>query len=120
MNNVASLSRSAAEALVDREERRTGSRMMAYETVAQTVGTSSEWLRKFIQRHEGKEPKLTVGFKLLAFYSQICVRVEHVRDEEIELKREIDAAIQSISGVAKGTPRTSGSTVETAETAEGE
>lgn len=106
MSNVAGLSRCAAEALVDREERRTGSRMMAYETVAQTVGTSSEWLRKFIQRKEGKEPKLTVGFNLLAVYTRICDRVEEARDGERELKREIDAAIQSISTVAKGTPRT--------------
>lgn len=97
MPNVAALSRSAAEALVDREERRTGSRMTAYEIIAQTVGMSPDWLRKYISEKEGKEPRLTTGFNLMAMYSRVCDRVEQAGDNERKLKGEIDAAIQSIS-----------------------
>lgn len=107
MPNVAALSRSAAEALVDREERRTGSRMTAYEVIAQTVGMSPDWLRKYISEKEGKEPRLTTGFNLMAMYSRVCDRVEQAGDNERKLKGEIDAAIESISllaGRTAGTP----------------
>jgi hypothetical protein len=76
MNGVAEISRSAAAALVDREERRTGSRMVAYEIVAQTVGTSSEWIRKFVSTNGAKEPRLTVGMNLIQVYRRVCERVE--------------------------------------------
>lgn len=95
MENVASLSRNAASALVDREERRTGSRMLAYEAVAQTVGSSAEWIRKFVNKTEGKEPKLTLGFRILTLYSQVCGRVELAAENELMLRREIDAALES-------------------------
>lgn len=95
MPNVAALSRSAANALVDREEHRTGSRMLAYQIVAQTVGTSSEWLRKFISEKEGKEPRITVGFNLLELYHRVCDRVEQAGDNEKLLKGEINAALES-------------------------
>lgn len=105
MPNVAALSRSAAEALVDREERRTGSRMTAYEIIAQTVGMSPDWLRKYISEKEGKEPRLTTGFNLMALYSRVCDRVEQAGDNERKLKGEIDAAIESISLLASGKAR---------------
>jgi hypothetical protein len=95
MNGVANLSRNAAAALVDREERRTGSRMVAYEIVAQTVGTSSEWLRKFIKPNGPKEPGITLGFNVLQVYRQVCNRVEQAGDRERKLKEDIDAALES-------------------------
>jgi hypothetical protein len=101
MNGVANLSRSAAAALVDREERRTGSRMAAYEIVAQTVGTSSEWLRKFVVG--GKEPRLTIGFNLIQVYRQVCDRVERAGDNERKLRNEIDAALESAGLLVAGT-----------------
>lgn len=107
MSDVSTLSRNAAMGLVGREERRTGSRMVAYAIVAQTVGTSAEWLRKFISEKEGKEPRVTVGFNLMALYSRVCDRVEQAGDNERKLKGEIDAAIESISllaGAAQGAP----------------
>lgn len=103
MPNVSALSRSAAMGLVEREERRTGSRMLAYEIVAQTVGTSAEWLRKFIAEKEGKEPRITVGFNLMSLYSRVCDRVERAGDNERMLKGEIDAVIESISLLAGST-----------------
>lgn len=109
-NSVSSLTRNAAAALIDREERRTGSRMMAYEIVAQTVGTSAEWLRKFIASKEAKEPRVTVGFNLMQVYSRICERVEQAGANEQKLKEEIDAALESIALVVdRPVPTNSGS-----------
>jgi hypothetical protein len=98
---TSALTRSAAYSLVERAERQTGSRMAAYVMVAQTVGTSAEWLRKFINGSEAKEPTWTIGWNLLDHYNKICNRVE----QEIEterctiqtLKREIDAATSPIN-----------------------
>lgn len=108
MSTVVGLSRNAAEALVAREERRTGSRMSAYEAVARSIGTSAEWLRKFIQRTEGKEPKLSIGFNILSLYCKLCDCVEQHRDNELELKREIDAAMEAILRVVDRTAATQG------------
>jgi hypothetical protein len=106
---TADLTRSAANFLVERAERQTGSRMAAYVMVAQTVGTSAEWLRKFINGSEAKEPKWTVGWNLLDHYNRICTRVE----QEIEtercliqtLKREIDAATSPVTRMVEGAQR---------------
>ena len=95
MNGVANLTRSAAAALVDREERRTGSRMVAYEIVAQTVGTSATWLRSFLSTNGAKEPRFTVGLNLIQVYRRVCERVEQAGDRERLLKEEIDAALES-------------------------
>ena len=105
----------AAEALVEREARRTGSRMTAYEIIAQTVGMSPDWLRKYISEKEGKEPRLTTGFNLMAMYSRVCDRVEQAGDNERKLKGEIDAAIQSISLLANGTSGAPSLTTEVAD-----
>lgn len=95
MRCVGELSRSAAEVLVDREERRTGSRMLAYASVAATIGTTADWVRKFVGTTEAKEPKLSVGFKILQIYSRVCERVERAGENEVKLKGEIDAALES-------------------------
>jgi len=116
MNGVANISRSAAAALVDREERRTGSRMVAYEIVAQTVGTSAEWLRKFLSSNGAKEPRLTVGFNLIQVYRRVCERVEQAGDNERQLKDEIDAALESaglLVAPAEGTDRSAGEVATT-------
>jgi hypothetical protein len=114
MTGVANLSRNVAAALVDREERRTGSRMVAYEIVAQTVGTSAEWLRKFISPNGPKEPGLTLGFSLMQVYHQVCNRVEQAGDRERKLKEDIDAALESAgllvvrtTGADRGAEKTS-------------
>src|SRR5690242_841257 len=73
---VADLTKNAAAFLVTREERRTGSRMMAYDNVAKTVGTSSEWLRKFVATNGAKEPRMSLGFSIMQFYTRVCERVE--------------------------------------------
>ena len=114
MNGVADISRNAAAALVDREERRTGSRMVAYEIVAQTVGTSSEWLRKFLSSNGAKEPRMTVGFNLIQVYRRVCERVEQAGDQERQLKEEIDAALESAGLLVAPAKRTDSGTATAA------
>jgi len=96
---LTSITRSALGALVDREERRTGSRMVAYEIVAQTIGASASWVRAFLGKSEGvKEPRITLFQNIRASYENLCSRVEQEnRADELRLKLikgEIDAVTQ--------------------------
>ncbi len=95
MDGAAGLTRSVAAALVDREERRVGSRMVAYEIVAQSVGTSAAWLRSFLSTNGAKEPRFTVGMNLIEAYRRVCERVEQAGDRERQLKESINAALES-------------------------
>lgn len=93
---LTTITRSALGALVEREERRTGSRTVAYEIVAQSVGSSSSWVRKFLARSEEvKEPRITLFQNIRASYENLCCRVEQEnRADELRLKLimgEIDA-----------------------------
>ncbi len=97
--------RSALGALVEREERRTGSRTVAYEIVGQTVGVSSSWIRKFLARSEEvKEPRITLFQNIRASYETLCSRVEQEnRNDELKLKLirgDMDAAVEGIGSKA--------------------
>jgi hypothetical protein len=63
--------RTAARALVEREHRLTLSRMLAYERVAASVGTSAGWLRKFVNAYPDAKPDLVVGFNILAHHARV-------------------------------------------------
>jgi hypothetical protein len=96
---LTSITRSALGALVDREERRLGSRMVAYEIVAQTIGASSSWVRAFLGKSEAvKEPRITLFQNIRASYENLCSRVEQEnRADELRLKLikgEIDAVTE--------------------------
>jgi len=96
---LTSITRSALGALVEREERRTGSRMVAYEIVAQTIGASSSWVRAFLGKSEVvKEPRITLFQNIRASYENLCSRVEQEnRADELRLKLikgEIDAVTE--------------------------
>jgi len=84
---VMDTARRAASALVEREERRTRSRMAAYEAVAAMVGTSGAWVRKFVN-----------GYNILTLYGRLCGRIERAAEDEramvVALKGQIDAAFQ--------------------------
>lgn len=96
--DMTALTRSAAADWVSREERRTGSRMVAYEIVAQTVGTSASWLRKFLSdRDEAKQPNWAVGWNILAAYSRICERVERAADNERAITRALQRQIDAVT-----------------------
>jgi hypothetical protein len=101
---AATTPRIAAQFLVDRAERQTGSRMVAYEVVAKAAGTSADWIRKFVNGSEAKEPKWTVGWNLIEHCNRVlCTRVEQEIDKERckaeALKREIDAVTSPVSRV---------------------
>ena len=98
---LTSITRSALGALVDREERRTGSRMVAYEIVAQTIGSSSSWVRAFLSKSECvKEPRITLFQNIRASYENLCSRVEQEnRADELKfklIKGEIDAVTEGL------------------------
>ena len=104
MSTAVTTPRIAAQFLVERAERQSGSRMVAYEMVAQTVGTSSDWLRKFVNGTGAKEPGWTVGWNLIEHCNRVlCTRVEREIDKErskaATLKREIDAVSSPIDRV---------------------
>lgn len=91
-----STTRSVLGAMVDKEAIRVGSRTVAYEHVAQMVGASSSWVRKFLaDRGEVKEPRITLFQNIRAAYSNICERVEtDNRADELRLqalKGQMDA-----------------------------
>ncbi len=96
-----STTRTALGVLVDKEARRVGSRTVAYEYVAQRVGTSASWIRKFLaESNEVKEPRITLFLNIRAAYAQLCERVESDnRADELKLRilrGEINAVDQSI------------------------
>lgn len=96
--HILGLARSAAATLVEREQRKTGSRMTAYEAIAASIGTSSSWVRKFVGRSPDVKPDLVIGLNILSLYNTLCTRVE--QEAEIErakchaLRDEIHEATQ--------------------------
>lgn len=102
---LTSTTRSALGALVEREERRTGSRVRAYELVARDIRVSSSWVRKFLAASEEvKEPRITLFQNIRASYENLCSRIElENRADELRLKLikgELDAVTEGF--VAQG------------------
>jgi len=73
--------RPIARALVEREERNTRSRMLAYDRVASRVGASSSWLRKLVGRHDVALASHTYQNLKLA-YARACERLEAEAEAE--------------------------------------
>lgn len=113
MNSAANLTmatRSALGLMVEREERRVGSRDVAYEIVAQTVGASSSWIRKFLNRSdEVKEPRITLFLNIRAAYEAVCTRVEQEQANERlfaeALKGELNAVTAGFDRLVEGEAR---------------
>jgi hypothetical protein len=112
MSTASTTPLSAARFLVERVERQTGSRMAAYEIVAQTVGTSADWIRKFVNGNgsEAKEPRFTVGWNLIEHCNRVlCTRVEQELDKErskIEaLRKELDAVTSPVDRMVASAQR---------------
>lgn len=109
--SITTTTRSVLGAMVDSEERRTGSRTVAYEHVAQMVGTSSSWVRKFLSdRGEVKEPRITTFQNIRAAYDNLCERIERDnRATELRLqalKGQMNAATEGFDEtVATGVAR---------------
>lgn len=104
---LTSATRSALGALVEREDRRVGSRSVAYENVAQMIGASSSWVQKFLRDSgEVKEPRITLFLNIRAAYSQFCERVEEENKADERrlraLKGRIDAVTESFGAESRG------------------
>lgn len=97
-----------AAGLVEREERRTGSRMAAYERVSEMVGVSGSWLRKLLGRHDGLMMEAHEFLNIAAAYRRVCERIEAERDREREmflaLRGDADAALESTGGLVAMAP----------------
>lgn len=104
--------RCALGVLIDREERRLGSRDLAFDVVARTVGASSSWLKKFLGRHaEVKEPRITLFLNIRAAYENLCTRVEQEhRLEEARITALKDQLNAPIAGFVEMVASTSGKT----------
>lgn len=90
--------RSVLGALVEREARRVGSRSVAYENVAQTVGASASWLQKFLRNTgEVKEPRITLFQNIRAAYDQLCERVELENDQDEQRLRVLKGEIHAVT-----------------------
>lgn len=80
--------RSRARELVARAERKTGSRMLAYQRVAQSIGVSAEWLRRLVNDYSAKEPRAAAFENIRLAYEDFCNRVEQEnRADEQRLMR---------------------------------
>lgn len=85
---LTSTTRSALSAMVEKEARRVGSRTVAYEHVAQMIGVSSSWVKKFLANTgEVGEPRITLFQNIRVAYSNLCERVEQQnRTDELRLR----------------------------------
>ena len=81
MQSAADLTSPMLDALVRHAERRTGSRMLAYDTVARTIGATGSWVRKFL----GNQPvrlDADTFLRIHATYQANCDHWEAQADED--------------------------------------
>jgi len=81
MQTAANLANPLVDALVRHAERRTGSRMLAYEAVGRTIGTTASWVRKFV----GNQPvrlDADTFLRIRATYQANCDRWDAQADED--------------------------------------
>lgn len=81
MQTAANLANPLVDALVRHAERRTGSRMLAYEAVGRTIGATASWVRKFI----GNQPvrlDADTFLRIRATYQANCDRWDAQADED--------------------------------------
>ena len=89
-------------AIVDGAERRSGSRMAAYDTAARSIGVTASWIRKLI----GRQP-LTIEhhefMNIALAYRTLCERIEAEAERERQtlaaLKGRADAALEGGAGL---------------------
>lgn len=81
MQRAADLTSPMLDALVRHAERRTGSRMLAYDAVARTIGATSSWVRKFV----GNQPvrlDADTFLRIHATYQANCDHWDAQADED--------------------------------------
>lgn len=91
--------------LVQREERRAGSRMLAYDAVARAIGTSGSWVRKALRGTDDLgAPAWHVIENIRSAYEAACERIE----ADARLERERFLALGRPHAMADGTDRPMG------------
>jgi hypothetical protein len=97
-------------ALVQREERNSGSRMAAYERVASLVGVNSSWLRKLLGRQPGIVLAAHELINIASAYRSLCERIEVEAERErrlaAALREKADALLESDLGMVASTDGT--------------
>lgn len=81
MQSAANLTSPMLDALVRHAEQRTGSRMLAYDRVARSIGATSSWVRKFL----GNQPvrlDADTFLRIHATYQANCDRWDAQADED--------------------------------------
>lgn len=99
--------RQMAAVLVDREQYRVKSRMLAYENTGSMVGTSGFWMRRFVNGDDDARLSFPVGLNILAMYERLCDRIETDNHEAAQriarLRAEIHAAApRALSEIVAG------------------
>ena len=84
--------------LIERETKRVGSRTLAFENVARTIGASSSWIRKFITYEDRvAEPRMTLFQNIAAYYANVCSRIEHEQQAEREKSARLLGKLNAIN-----------------------
>ena len=97
--DLTSTTRSAIGVMIDREERRVGSRETAYANVARAINASRSWVKKFsLDDPDVAEPRISLFLRIRFAYESICARVEEEHFNELmkiqKLQGELNAATQ--------------------------
>lgn len=89
--------RRMASELVEREEYRCRSRMVAYENIGGMVGASGSWVRNLVNGYgTSNDLSFTPTFNLMQLYDRLCagIEAENEKDERdiLSLRREAHEA----------------------------
>lgn len=107
------MTRAMAARIVGHEQRRTGSRMLAWDAAARLIGTSSSWLRKFVGSYDDREPTLSIGLRIIVQFDRLAARIDADADrmqaEMLKWKAEIHEALPGASEVVQNLARVAGS-----------
>lgn len=102
--------RSQVAFLVEREERTSGSRMVAYENVAAQIGKSASWVRAICKGYVEAVPDIVVGLNIMQLYDRVCLRIEgeaeEIRAEARRRRAELYAANPGFDRMVEGETRT--------------
>jgi len=105
--NFVSVLRRIAAVLVEREQARVGSRMVAYENIGAQIGASGWWVRSLVKGYDDERTDISFSpaFNLWALYERLCDRIELDNYDQAmriaALRREIyEAAPRSLAEMA--------------------
>ena len=84
--------------LIEKETNRVGSRTLAFENVARTIGASSSWIRKFLTYEDRvAEPRMTLFQNIAAYYESVCSRIEHEQQVERDKSARLLGKLNAIN-----------------------